>query len=337
MADRLAGHATSERRFDFPAGDVEAALAAAPGFGDAAATLGPSRDSARYLTLLRRLGAFDLTSARAIEPHLDALCILDQAQQSPSALGLAADAALGVFASRAPQLRATEDSSGWRISGHKPWCSLGGMLSHALITAGSDDGQRLFLVDLRRDDVTASEEPWVARGLADIRSTGLDFDGTPVTPIGDPGFYLGRDGLAWGGIGVAAIWAGAVDALAETVRTALSHASREPDQVAFMHVGRLDVLTHLLDVTLADAGAAIDDGRAQGRDGALLATRVRAVAAQAAEEALTIVGHALGPGPLAGDETHARRVADLTLYIRQHHAERDLASLGERVIARSGA
>lgn len=336
-ADRLAGQTTSERRFDFPAGDVGAALAAAPRLGDVAAALGPGHDSARYTTLLRRLGAFDLTSARVIEPHLDATCILGQAQTSASALGLPGESVLGVFASRAPQLHALDSAHGWTLRGHKPWCSLGGVLSHALITAGSDDGQRLFLVDLRRDDVTASEEPWVARGLAHIRSTGLDFDDTPATPIGGPGFYLERDGLAWGGIGVAAVWAGGVEALAETVRASLTRGSREPDQIALMHVGRLDVLTHVLDVTFADAAAAIDVGRAAGRDGRLLAGRVRAVAARAAEEALTIVGRALGPGPLAGDETHARRVADLTLYVRQHHAERDLATQGRQVLERGRA
>ena len=44
-------------------------------------------------------------------------------------------------------------------------------------------------------------------------------------------------------------------------------------------------------------------------------------------------GHALGPAPLAFDEEHARRVADLTLYIRQHHGDRDLAALGHAVSA----
>jgi hypothetical protein len=40
----------------------------------------------------------------------------------------------------------------------------------------------------------------------------------------------------------------------------------------------------------------------------------------------------LGPGPLAFDEPHARRVADLTLYVRQHHADRDLAGLGSGLV-----
>ena len=63
----------------------------------------------------------------------------------------------------------------------------------------------------------------------------------------------------------------------------------------------------------------------------MLAGRVRAQAARCAEEVLGTVGHALGPGPLALDPVHAARVADLTLYLRQHHAERDLAALGRLV------
>ena len=57
--------------------------------------------------------------------------------------------------------------------------------------------------------------------------------------------------------------------------------------------------------------------------------------AGAVEQTLTQVGHALGPGPLAFDEEHARRVADLQFYVRQHHAERDLAALGNAVVETS--
>jgi hypothetical protein len=49
------------------------------------------------------------------------------------------------------------------------------------------------------------------------------------------------------------------------------------------------------------------------------------------------VGRALGAGPLAHDEAHGRRVADLTVYLRQHHAERDLAQLGAEVVERGAA
>ena len=52
---------------------------------------------------------------------------------------------------------------------------------------------------------------------------------------------------------------------------------------------------------------------------------------------MTRVGRALGAGPLGHDEAHGRRVADLTVYLRQHHAERDLAQLGALVAERGPA
>ena len=76
------------------------------------------------------------------------------------------------------------------------------------------------------------------------------------------------------------------------------------------------------------AGSGADD---TGDDLRILAERVRAVTAAAVERIVTRSGHALGPGPLTVDEEHARRVSDLKIYLRQHHAERDLARLGRLV------
>jgi hypothetical protein len=47
------------------------------------------------------------------------------------------------------------------------------------------------------------------------------------------------------------------------------------------------------------------------------------------DDVLATVGRALGAGPLAHDGAHAQRVADLSVYVRQHHGERDLAALGD--------
>jgi hypothetical protein len=43
----------------------------------------------------------------------------------------------------------------------------------------------------------------------------------------------------------------------------------------------------------------------------------------------------LGASPLSHQEAHSRRVADLTVYLRKHHGERDLAELGA-LVASSG-
>ncbi len=59
--------------------------------------------------------------------------------------------------------------------------------------------------------------------------------------------------------------------------------------------------------------------------------------ADAVETVIASSAHALGPLPLTADESHARRVADLQVYVRQHHAERDLARIGADVAAGDGA
>lgn len=84
----------------------------------------------------------------------------------------------------------------------------------------------------------------------------------------------------------------------------------------------------------ADEGG-VDEGAAVGGrvDPRLLAKRVRATVARACEEIIGRAGHALGPAPLALDAEHAKRVADLQLYVRQHHGEKDQASLGEALTA----
>lgn len=283
----------------------------------------------RWAALAGVAGA-GLTAARVLEAHTDALTILAESGDTQEALG-----SWGVFAAEAPGARLAARAGGdeVRLSGTKPWCSLGDRLDSALVTAHLDDGGRqLFRVALRRADVQpAAAQGWVARGLRTVTSVAIDFDATPAQPVGEPGWYLTRPGFAWGGMGVAACWYGAALALAGSV---LAAAAKRPTELSTMHAGAADVAVHAAGCVLADAARRIDDGTAGGSDGALLALRVRSVVAEAAETVLRHAAHALGPAPLAFDAAHAARVADLELYVRQHHAERDLAALGEQLCGR---
>jgi hypothetical protein len=152
--------------------------------------------------------------------------------------------------------------------------------------------------------------------------------GLPAVPVGPSQWYLERPGFAWGGIGVAAVWYGGAVGLAR----ALAAAAKTDEPIRLMHLGAVDSALFAASVVLTDSAAIIDRGGMDGAAASLLAARVRAVAADAAELVLTRVGHALGPAPLALDAQHARRVADLHLYLRQHHAERDQAALGALIV-----
>jgi hypothetical protein len=56
--------------------------------------------------------------------------------------------------------------------------------------------------------------------------------------------------------------------------------------------------------------------------------RARLAVEAAATEVLRHATRALGAGPLCRDARFARLAADLPVFLRQSHAERDLATLG---------
>lgn len=348
---------------DDPPRGVDAALALAERLG--AARPAPGRPGTRDLwEALATLAADDLALARAVEPHLDAVAILDDADPAAVITG-----AWGVFAAEGGDdpLTARHADGRWTLTGTKPWCSLGDRLDRALVTArvaGAGGGaagesataeRRLFAVALAeaRTDGTAHADAdgWVARGLVEIPSGPVRFSGVPATAVGDAEWYTARPGFAWGGIGVAACWYGGALGVARTVRTAVRE-RHEPHAEA--HLGAIDEALQSARRALEEAAALAADGarapsaaeaadpappaRPLDRDAVrLLAKRVRATVARTADEVLHRAGRALGPAPLARDAAHAKRVADLQLYVRQHHAERDLASLGRSIADGGGS
>jgi hypothetical protein len=63
--------------------------------------------------------------------------------------------------------------------------------------------------------------------------------------------------------------------------------------------------------------------------------RVRQAAEGGARLVLDEVGRALGATPFCRDARFARAAADLPVFIRQSHAERDFAGLGDRLAERA--
>ena len=94
-----------------------------------------------------------------------------------------------------------------------------------------------------------------------------------------------------------------------------------------MHLGGADAALYAAACTLREAACVVDDPGDRSRD-EVTARRARAVVRAACDDVLGRVARAAGPAPLTFEEEHARRVADLSVYICQDHAERDLAALG---------
>lgn len=287
---------------------------------------GSGATAARWRQLMA-LAEQDVVGARLAEAHADAAAILHELDGKPPQPGQL----WAVWAAESSDavLTATDDGpAGVRLSGTKPWCSGAGICSHALVTARVAGGDRaLYAVTVTDPGVRALPNTWWNAGMAASDTRSVQFTGARAVPVGAPGDYLSRPGFWHGAIGVAACWLGAARAVARPLydRVESGHA----DEHALAHLGAVDAAIAAAQAILDTAASGIDaDPLDRAGVAPLTARRVRAVVEHAVEESIGRTGRALGPGPLARDSRHATRVADLTMYVRQSHAERDLAELG---------
>ena len=275
---------------------------------------------------LAELAEDDVVGGRLAEAHADAVAILAELRgPEPKP-----DQLWGVWAAESGDAAVVARGDGDEVTleGTKVWCSGAGICTHALVTAAVDDDRRgLFAVALADHRVKPLASNWRNAGMAGSDTRSVEFTGVPAVAVGAPGDYLDRPGFWHGAVGVSACWLGGARAVAAPLYERGGRESVDPHTLA--HLGAVDAALTAAEATLLSAASQIDadpldrDGR-----GELIARRTRAVVETAVEEAIGRTGRALGPGPLASDAKHAARVADLTMYVRQSHAERDLAELG---------
>lgn len=279
---------------------------------------------------LAEVAAHSLSLAKLYEGHTDALAILSELQADLATEGLrwavwcAEPPGERVQATPTAPHAAAHAGMAVQLSGHKPWCSGARAVDHALVSGWLADGRRcLIAVTMDQPGIRRDDSHWQAVGMAASASADVHFDGATGVLVGEPGQYLSRPGFHHGGAGVAACWHGAAARIASHLQQAVGQ-GEDPHRQA--HLGALDVALAGAAGLLRDAAARID---ATPSDPCLLAvSRARLAVEAAAEEVLRRVPRAIGPGPLCKNRGLAQLMADLPVFIRQSHAERDQAALG---------
>ncbi len=290
-------------------------------------------DTADRWSKLTALGQQDLPLAKLVEPHHDAIAILSELAGSRECAVARSGEIWAVWAAEPPfaVLDAEQGEDGWFLSGSKAFCSGAASVTQALVTARTPDGSRLFAIDLQTDGIKPdpSGHPWDGPGMSRAATVTLLFDQVFAVPVGAPGAYVERPGFWWGAIGIAAVWFGGAQGVAKT----LEAARERLDAHGLAHLGAVRAELESLDLVFEAAARAADVDELGTRQVERLALVVRQRTSDVVDSVIARVGRALGPAPLAFDESHAARVDDLQVFVRQHHAERDLERLGslERV------
>ncbi|MNJ43515.1 hypothetical protein D3C77_385220 [compost metagenome] len=280
----------------------------------------------RWQTLARVAGC-DLALAKVYEGHTDALAILSEC----SAAHLVGNGIWGVWAAEPPYARTRIVSRGGdqvRLGGRKAWCSGALQIDRALLTAWDDQDQpQLIAIELSHPNQHIDIEQWQAVGMGITTSVEIVFDEAPGIAVGQPGQYLARPGFWHGGAGIAACWYGAAQALADYLREHCRQPRQDPHADA--HLGAVDAALLGARAALRECAAWID--RQPTADAGFEVRRVRAQVEHAVELVIRHVGRALGATPFCRSSHFARLSADLPVFLRQSHAEKDLAALGQQV------
>ncbi|OLL30829.1 acyl-CoA dehydrogenase [Burkholderia sp. SRS-W-2-2016] len=323
---------------------------------------GHGRTLARWRSLAA-VAACDLGLVKLFEGHTDALAILAELDGPPAPDG----SRWAVWAAEPPQARvqatthvADADRTGirtidgeradskrsggehahaerlnrghnqLRLTGTKAWCSGAQSVTHALITAWLDDEPVLAAVAMDQPSITIDTSNWQAVGMQATASADVHFDASAATLIGASHAYVRRPGFWHGGAGIAACWYGAAARIGGSLRDACA---QRADPLRLAQLGATDVALQSAAAVLRETAAWIDTH--PNADAQTAALRARLAVEQAADTVMHHATRALGAGPLCRDARFARALADLPVFLRQSHAERDLAALGEQLLAAS--
>jgi alkylation response protein AidB-like acyl-CoA dehydrogenase len=284
---------------------------------------GAGSTATRHAALFE-FGREDLSLARLAEAHTDALAIFVEAGHAAPVGRL-----YGVWASDGPAsmltVSRTEDGR-LRVNGTKRYCSGAQLLDAALVTAHDGDGVILLDVSLAAPGLTFDASEWVASAFAGTNTATVTFGHVELTEanvIGPANWYLTRPGFWHGALGPAACWAGGAAGLVDAAR-----ALQKRDPHARAQLGALEAADWGSRAVLEQAAREIDsdpgDASHSAQRRALMA---RHLIERLCTDVLDRFGRATGPQLLAFDAAIAQRHAELGLYIRQCHGERDLAAI----------
>ena len=258
-------------------------------------------------------GARDLALAKVLEAHYDARAILTDLGHPPGP----AETLLAVWAAEAPGC--VLEAADGTLDGSKAWCSGAALVDAAVVTVRGGTQPGLYLLPLS-SAVALDQDDWPAPGMARIPSTTIRVTHARARRLGSVEAYLERPGFWHGGAGIAAVWLGAASAIVAAMQ------ARADGEIRCRLTG--EALMALAPATALLRGLAERIDAAPGQTHRADVVLVRSVTERACTRILDLAGRALGPGPMCLEPAHAQRWADLTVFIRQSHADRDWAWLG---------
>ena len=309
-----------------------------PAFGGVG--LGDFDQQPTLCTILRIIGAVDLSLARLFEGHANAVMLVSrygtEAQIASFADDVRRGALSGVWgAEDAAGLRRLRRGDHWVLDGGKILASGAGFIERPLITVGSEEGQLLYLLTLKpgeRSDTTS----WVPLGMKATASGRVNLTGIIVDrahQIGCPGDFMRQPFFSAGAWRFCAAQLGAIERLTALYAEQLRARGRDDDPYQLDLVAQCAAACGTALFWIEEAARRFGDESLEPSAVVAFANLTRMVTERAALDVLERVQRGVGLPAMMRTNPIERIGRDLSTYLRQPVPDLAMSDAARSILA----
>ncbi len=288
--------------------------------------------------LLREVATIDLSLARLLEGHVNALTLIHHHADAPLRERCLRDAAeghlFGVWGADAtPPVEVDEDV----LNGAKRYASGLGAVSRAVVPGSAPEGQVMFLVDAT-DPARQDPGDWDMVGMQDSRSGQFDCSGLAAERIGTAGIYTQEPHFVGGTWRIAAVTLGAVVGLLDRAGAVLRARGRLDNDAQLLRLAPVAGRAVAAWPAIQRAGAVASgpEGRADPERAAILSVSARLLTEDLGQDAIAAVERSVGLSMFATADPVGRAARDLACYLRQAARDAFCVQTGRAFLGGSG-
>lgn len=284
-------------------------------------------EPARYGTLcsvLRLLGAGDLSVARLFEGHVNAVSLVCRFGTPAQAQDLQQSIETGTLsavwgADDANGLKLVAEESETRLTGRKILCSGAGFVTRPLVTASSLNGQVLCLLRLDRG-YPADLTQWQAQGMRSTATGSVDLSGLRINAdnlIGAAGDFMQQPYFSAGAWRFCAAHLGAAERLVDLFREHLVSRGRGDDPYQLQRLAVAAAAVKTARFWIEEAARRLADDEHDAASVVAFANLTRMVTERSALDVMEAVQRGVGLAAFVRPNPIERICRDLSTYLRQ--------------------
>lgn len=303
----------------------DSGLAMAP-FGSAlgGVGLGEPEQQQTLCTILRMIGAADLSVGRIFEGHVNAVMLVCRYGSDHQAVSLAASVKNGDLcgvwgAEDAAGLKRVARGDAWLLEGRKILASGAGFVTRPLVTIATAEGHVLYLLKLEPGE-RADTASWRPLGMRASASGSVDLTEMHVGPleqIGLPGDFVRQPFFSGGSWRFCAAQLGAMERLAELYGEQLRSRGRIGDPYQLERVAQCAAACGTALFWIEEACRRFADESLEPAAVVAFANLMRMVVERAALDLMENVQRGTGLPAFMNGNPVERIVRDLATYLRQ--------------------